>query len=359
MQTTSVPTQPLSAKKGEVIFRKKLTQQHFTDKQVFPQEYTKNEMQQVLLKRTDRARKDFIYLQQRGIPLSPFLEIGAGHGHASLVLANEFGATGFATDLANEPLVSIHKTAKELSFSRLPKLLICDTERLPFADNSFPFIFCYQTLHHFPHPAAVTREIARVLVPGGWFFFAEEPVKQKFNLSLWYRPTKLRWWEKILKATLILPFISRIGKTEIEHGILEETFTLGVWKEALDKFYCVEANLAPFPFGPQGTLKKISGRWDRKNFRSFFNRLFLFFLGGEIRAIAQKRPHTKAQKNLRILPQLRCVNCPPDNLGRRPLLKKKLKKLSCPICSASYPQMKQVPILLPKKLMQDLYPKFL
>jgi cyclopropane fatty-acyl-phospholipid synthase-like methyltransferase len=40
-------------------------------------------------------------------PMSPFLEIGANAGHTSYMLANEFGADGFALDLSAEDRKSV------------------------------------------------------------------------------------------------------------------------------------------------------------------------------------------------------------------------------------------------------------
>jgi len=42
-----------------------------------------------------------------------------------------------------------------------------DARRLPFADGSFDAILCAQVLEHVNQPAAVLREISRVLKPGG------------------------------------------------------------------------------------------------------------------------------------------------------------------------------------------------
>src|SRR3989344_4035057 len=191
------PSQPLSAKIGEVNFRRTLAKQHFSRQLVFNKEYNQQEMQTALKEKVNRAEKDFTELYRKQFKFSPFLEIGAGYGQASLLLINQFHASGFAVDLAHKPLTEIPHTAKILGFSHHVPTLVCDAENLPFADNSFAFIFCYQTLHHFPHPQPVLQEIYRKLRPGGVVFFSEEPVKQDFNLTLWYRPTKLRWWEKL------------------------------------------------------------------------------------------------------------------------------------------------------------------
>ncbi len=42
-----------------------------------------------------------------------------------------------------------------------------DSERLPFAAESFDVLTCCNSFHHYPHQSAVLREFRRVLRPGG------------------------------------------------------------------------------------------------------------------------------------------------------------------------------------------------
>ena len=44
-----------------------------------------------------------------------------------------------------------------------------DSEHLPFPDGSFDMVYCCDSFHHYPDPAAVLAEVGRVLVPGGVF----------------------------------------------------------------------------------------------------------------------------------------------------------------------------------------------
>lgn len=45
--------------------------------------------------------------------------------------------------------------------------MVGDSERLPFADESFDVVTCCNSFHHYPHQAAVIRGFQRVLRPGG------------------------------------------------------------------------------------------------------------------------------------------------------------------------------------------------
>ena len=336
--------QPLQAKQGEVAFRKDLAQQHFRKKTVFHHEYSTSEMARVLREKMERCRQDLMGLKNLGITLSPFLEIGSGYGQAALLLADEFQAEGFASDIALDPLKEISRVAKTRKLSRLPRLLVFDAEAIPFPDNSLPFVFCYQTLHHFPHPLSVTREVHRVLSPNGVFFFAEEPVAQSFNLKLWYRPTKLRWWETMLKTMLILPFISRIGKTEVDHHIIEDAFTLKVWDQALEPFEIMETRLEPFPFGPAGSLEK----------RNPLNRIFLFFLGGGIRGIVRKKGR-EVRTSFPPLPRRQAGRFACPSCRNRPLLTNTKNGFRCPQCADVYPVKNNIPLLIRKQERTSLY----
>lgn len=339
-----IKAQSIKNKLGEVNFRRKVSHQHLGNRKFYTQEYDEKQMLKVIKEKAERNFQDFSKLQKKGVCLSPYLEIGSGYGQAALVLSNKFKALGFASDLAKEPLLLINESAKKLKFRIIPKRIVCDALNLPFKANSIPFIFCYQTLHHFKDPYPVLKEIKRVLSPGGVFFFAEEPVAQTLNLPLWYRPTKLRWWEKILKFTLILPFISKIGKTEIDLGILEEAFPISTWTKALSQFDQAEAQIQPFPFGPISKLIKNSS-WQKKGIANIINSLLLFAFGGGISGLAHKKGLANEDKKL--LPKLVCPNCQRQQI---------LKNNHCLNCGMKYKIKYGILTLLPKKLMAKLYP---
>ena len=48
-----------------------------------------------------------------------------------------------------------------------------DSEHLPFPDQSFDVVYCCDSFHHYPAPAAVLAEVGRVLASGGVFLLGD------------------------------------------------------------------------------------------------------------------------------------------------------------------------------------------
>jgi len=338
-----VRLQPFSSKFGEVKFRKKLVKQHLGKEGLIPQEPDKKEILNILRQRVSATENIFKKLDKKGISLSPFLEIGAEKGQRSMVLVNNFKAKGFASDLSFESLASASKFARILGFKKLPYLLCCDAYHLPFADETFPFIFCFETLHHFPDPTPIVKEIYRVLAPGGFFYWGEEPLKQTFNLGLWRRGYHLNTFEKLLKLVGILPFISKIGKTEVTHGILEEEFSLKTWKEALSVFEKVEATIKPVFFGPNSSFIRKQNAWKNPG---IVTRVLTALQGGGIEGLGVKKGRLIVKKDIE-----RVFICP--DCGQATL--KKEAVLVCLNCKRNFGPKNGVLMLLSLKLQKKLY----
>jgi len=347
--------QSIKNKIAEVTYREKIAKQQLDKKIFYPHERTFKDMLEELKRRANKTVLDFIKLKKRGIDFSYYLEIGAENCERAMVLDSKFKPKGVASDISLPSLKAAGGFTKLLGFRKTPKRLVCDTYHLPYKNNSLPFVFCYQTLHHFPDPKPVIDEIHRVLAPGGYFFFDEEPVKQILNLNLWRRPTCLRPWEKFLKYTGILPFVSRIGKTEVDHGILEEVFSLETWERALLIFDRVEATIKPFPKGPASKITKTKRGWLKPQFLTF---LLVAWWGGGITAICQKKGiMTKTKENP--TEKLACPTCLSyKKTAQKALLitlRKNKNKYVCTVCKTSYPIKNSIPLVLPKEELQLIY----
>ena len=65
-----------------------------------------------------------------------------------------------------------------------------DATRLPLASDAYDTVFMLGGIHHVPDRAALFAEVARILKPGGWFYF-REPVND-FALWRWLRAAVYR-----------------------------------------------------------------------------------------------------------------------------------------------------------------------
>src|SRR5260370_8297984 len=141
--------------------------------------------------------------------MSPFLEIGSNVGHTSYMLANEFGASGFALDISADSLRYGVTLQDRWQLSHAPIRVAGDAVNLPFADGSLRFVAAFQMLSQFMNIESVFLEVKRVLAPGGVFLFAEEPLKRMLTLRLYRCPSydTMKPWERKLSNWGLLAYL--------------------------------------------------------------------------------------------------------------------------------------------------------
>jgi len=97
------------------------------------------------------------------------LDLGCGHGMASVVLARRGGIVT-ACDLSHGYL---REAQQRVQANRVAaSFVVCDGERLPFTDHAFDRIWGNAILHHLDLDRGA-REIDRVLAPNGMAVFCE------------------------------------------------------------------------------------------------------------------------------------------------------------------------------------------
>jgi 2-polyprenyl-3-methyl-5-hydroxy-6-metoxy-1,4-benzoquinol methylase len=92
------------------------------------------------------------------------LEIGCGMGFHTETMVRA-GAKVTAIDLTD---TAVTMTRKRLALRSLSaEVQVADAERLPFADQSFDFVWSWGVIHHSSRTGRIVRNIARVLAEGG------------------------------------------------------------------------------------------------------------------------------------------------------------------------------------------------
>jgi ubiquinone/menaquinone biosynthesis C-methylase UbiE len=146
------------------------------DKEHMPQHtvWSSSEVAEHWQQDVERRRLDFAEATQRMLeaaglrPGNHVLDIGAGTGDQSLLVARRVGPDGFvlATDISAEMLNITARVAKLEGLTTITTRVM-DAQQLDLQDNAFDAVICRLALMLIPNLKLALREIRRVLKPGG------------------------------------------------------------------------------------------------------------------------------------------------------------------------------------------------
>jgi SAM-dependent methyltransferase len=314
--------QKIDNQKGEITFRRKLFLQQVEGKTLFGDEFDSIGIENILNARMQKTINQMFLFQEKNITLSPYVEIGAERCQRSLIMENDLGSKGAAVDISFDLLKSCSYYKRVFNKNKTPLRICCDANRLPFLTNSIPFVFCYETLHHFPEPFPITEEIYRVLSPGGSFFFDEEPFKKILHINL-YKMNKIYSEKSLNRGTfrkVIDYFFGKRTCNEVEYNIIEnDAISLGLWKRSLVFFDKNDVKLK--------SLRLIESTLFNPS--SYFKYFLTYLLGGNISGICIKSG-SDANKNTSICDVLICPSC--RKIGSEVPLNNDITSFSCPTC---------------------------
>ena len=106
-------------------------------------------------------------LAQAEIPDGLGLDLGCGDGILTDILFKQMGRTPRLVGVDPDPLET--EAAKQYAFYE--RIHTCGGASIPEPDNRFDFVISNSVLEHIPMLEPVIAEAARVLKPGGQFFF--------------------------------------------------------------------------------------------------------------------------------------------------------------------------------------------
>ena len=121
-------------------------------------------------------------------PGDQVLDIAGGTGDLALAFSKKVGATGRVvhTDI-NEAMLSTGRD-RLLNLGVVLPTLVCDSEKLPFADGHFDVVSVAFGLRNMTHKDLALKEMCRVLKPGGKLLVLEfsKVAKPLQKLYDWY-----------------------------------------------------------------------------------------------------------------------------------------------------------------------------
>lgn len=120
-----------------------------------------------LLRAEARARNPWVMAEiQKVFPTAQVLDIGCGAGFLANALAQQgMAVTGFDASEESLQIARYHDETGRVHYQS------GDANHLPFADESFDVTCAMDFLEHVEDPPHIVAEAARVLKPGGLFFF--------------------------------------------------------------------------------------------------------------------------------------------------------------------------------------------
>jgi ubiquinone/menaquinone biosynthesis C-methylase UbiE len=126
------------------------------------------------VRRWVQRREARYFKEQRNLPAnSRVMEIGCGNGAGARILDRTFALASIdALDLDPQMMTLAQRKQRSWGGVRL-RLTTGDAQQLPYRDGSFDAVFNFGIVHHLEDWQSGLREVARVLKPGGAFYFEE------------------------------------------------------------------------------------------------------------------------------------------------------------------------------------------
>jgi len=146
------------------------------------------------------------------------LEIGCGRGVGTEIIFERFGAGQVdAFDLDPDMIELARRRLSNYSSDRL-RLFVDDAAAINAADATYDAVFDFGIIHHVPNWQQAVTEVARVLKPGGRFFFEEvtrQALDRWFYRTFLEHPAENRFTAKEFLAVLAGCGIS-VGSNQID-----------------------------------------------------------------------------------------------------------------------------------------------
>jgi demethylmenaquinone methyltransferase/2-methoxy-6-polyprenyl-1,4-benzoquinol methylase len=158
-------------------------------------------------------RKKVVEIVKKTNP-THILDIATGTGDLAINLTKTSATSIIGLDISEGMLKVGREKIKKLNLSNTIKLVVGDSENIPFNDNYFDAITVAFGVRNFENLEKGLSEIYRVLKPGGTFVVLETSIPTKFPFKQGYT----------FYSTKILPLIGKIfSKDKVAYKYLSDS----------------------------------------------------------------------------------------------------------------------------------------
>jgi len=158
-------------------------------------------------------RKKVVEIVSKNNP-KKILDIATGTGDLALMMSKLNPEKIIGLDISAGMLEVARQKVAKANLSDKIEMIVGDSEKMPFDDNTFDAITVSFGVRNFAHLDTGLQEIRRVLKPGGTFVVLETSVPTKFPYKQGYH----------FHTSVILPLIGRLfSKDKVAYSYLSES----------------------------------------------------------------------------------------------------------------------------------------
>jgi tocopherol O-methyltransferase len=186
------------------------------------------------------------------------LDVGCGIGGSSLYLAQKFNARAVGITLSPVQASRASERAQEAGLASEVQFQVADALDMPFADDTFDFVWSMESGEHMPDKEKFLHECYRVLKPGGTFLMAtwcHRPITsatgdltadEKQHLADIYR-------------VYCLPYVISLPEYEaIAHTLPFQNISTADWSDAVAPFWDIVIDST---FDPKAIFGLLQSGW--------------------------------------------------------------------------------------------------
>lgn len=179
-----------------------------------PDYYQKGVRKNPLQRYWHRTKINFALKLLREHNFNSCLEVGCASGYMISEIAKKHPKVKFhAIDAYAEAIKFAKGRYPQIKFTK------AEAEKLPFKNNQFDLILCYETIEHVRDPRKAIREMRRVLKKGGHLILAMDSGSLSFQI-IWF------FWEKTYGKVWQEAHINPYHHSDLKELILQSGFKI-------------------------------------------------------------------------------------------------------------------------------------